>query len=163
MKGDPKVIEFLNKALTNELTAINQYWLHYRVLADWGVTKLAEYERHESIDEMKHADILAERILFLGGLPNFQAIHKLKVGETVEEILKADLAVEMEAIPLLKDAIAHCETVRDFTTREIFERILESEEEHVDFLETQFDMIERMGLQNYVQLNSKAAGEGEEG
>ncbi|MGE5952136.1 MAG: bacterioferritin [Qipengyuania vulgaris] len=163
MKGDPKVIEFLNKALTNELTAINQYWLHYRVLADWGVTKLAEYERHESIDEMKHADVLAERILFLGGLPNFQAIHKLKVGETVDEILKADLAVEMEAIPLLKDAIAHCETVRDYTSREIFERILESEEEHVDFLETQFDMIERMGLQNYVQLNSKAAGEGEEG
>ena len=163
MKGDPKVIEFLNKALTNELTAINQYWLHYRVLADWGLTKLAEYERHESIDEMKHADVLAERILFLGGLPNFQAIHKLKVGETVEEILKADLAVEMEAIPLLKDAIAHCETVRDYTTREIFERILESEEEHVDFLETQFDMIDRMGLQNYVQLNSKAAGEGEEG
>ena len=163
MKGDRKVIEFLNKALTNELTAINQYWLHYRVLADWGVTKLAEYERHESIDEMKHADVLAERILFLGGLPNFQAIHKLKVGETVDEILKADLAVEMEAIPLLKDAIAHCETVRDYTSREIFERILESEEEHVDFLETQFDMIERMGLQNYVQLNSKPAGEGEEG
>ncbi|MXO47226.1 bacterioferritin [Erythrobacter vulgaris] len=163
MKGDSKVIEFLNKALTNELTAINQYWLHYRVLADWGVTKLAEYERHESIDEMKHADVLAERILFLGGLPNFQAIHKLKVGETVDEILKADLAVEMEAIPLLKDAIAHCEEVRDYTTREIFERILESEEEHVDFLETQFDMIERMGLQNYVQLNSKPAGEGEAG
>ena len=163
MKGDPKVIEFLNKALTNELTAINQYWLHYRVLADWGVTKLAEYERHESIDEMKHADVLAERILFLGGLPNFQAIHKLKVGETVEEILKADLAVELEAIPLLRDAIAHCEQVRDYTSREIFERILESEEEHVDFLETQFDMIERMGLQNYVQLNSKPAGEGEGG
>ncbi len=163
MKGDEKVIEFMNKALTNELTAINQYWLHYRVLADWGVSKLAEYERHESIDEMKHADVLAERILFLNGLPNFQAIHKLKVGETVEEILKADLAVEMEAIPLLKDAIAHCEEVRDFTTREIFERILESEEEHVDFLETQFDMIARMGLENYVQLNSKPAGEGEEG
>lgn len=161
MKGDSKVLEFLNKALTNELTAINQYWLHYRVLADWGVTRLAEYERHESIDEMKHADVLAERILFLGGLPNFQAIHKLKVGETVDEILRADLAVEMEAIPLLKDAIAHCEEVRDYTTREIFERILESEEEHVDFLETQFDMIERMGLQNYVQLNSKPAGEGE--
>ncbi|MBQ95449.1 MAG: bacterioferritin [Actinobacteria bacterium] len=163
MKGDEKVIEFLNKALTNELTAINQYWLHYRVLADWGVTKLAEYERHESIDEMKHADVLAERILFLNGLPNFQAIHKLKVGETVEEILKADLAVEMEAIPLLKDAIAYCDEVRDYTTREIFERILESEEEHVDFLETQFDMIARMGLENYVQLNSKPAGEGEDG
>ena len=163
MKGDEKVIEFLNKALTNELTAINQYWVHYRDLADWGVSKLADYERHESIDERKHADVLAERILFLNGLPNFQAIHKLKVGETVEEILKADLAVEMEAIPLLKDAIAHCEEVRDFTTREIFERILESEEEHVDFLETQFDMIARMGLENYVQLNSKPAGEGEEG
>ncbi len=163
MQGDSKVIEFLNKALTNELTAINQYWLHYRVLADWGVTKLADYERHESIDEMKHADMLAERILFLNGLPNFQAIHRLKVGETVEEILKADLAVEMEAIPLLKDAIAHCESVRDYTSREIFERILESEEEHVDFLETQFDMIARMGLENYVQLNSRSAGEGEDG
>lgn len=159
MKGDEKVIEFLNKALTNELTAINQYWLHYRVLKDWGVHKLAEYERHESIDEMKHADVLAERILFLNGLPNFQAIHKLKVGETVEEILKADLALELEAIPLLKDAIEHCEKVRDYVSREIFERILESEEEHVDFLETQFDMIERMGLQNYVQLNSKPAEE----
>ena len=161
MKGDEKVIEFLNKALTNELTAINQYWLHYRVLDDWGVHKLAEYERHESIDEMKHADTLAERILFLEGLPNFQAIHKLKVGETVEEILKADLAVEMEAIPLLRDAIEHCESVRDYTSREVFERILESEEEHVDFLETQFDMIKRMGLENYVQLQSKPAEGGD--
>ncbi|TNE49236.1 MAG: bacterioferritin [Sphingomonadales bacterium] len=157
MKGDDKVIEFLNKALTNELTAINQYWLHYRVLADWGVTKLAEYERHESIDEMKHADVLAERILFLNGLPNFQAIHKLKVGENVEEILKADLAVELEAIPLLKDAIEHCEKVRDYVSRDLFSDILESEEEHVDFLETQFEMIERMGLENYVQLQSKPA------
>ncbi|OYX63357.1 MAG: bacterioferritin [Sphingomonadales bacterium 32-64-17] len=160
MKGDEKVIEFLNKALTNELTAINQYWLHYRVLKDWGVHKLAEYERHESIDEMKHADILAERILFLGGLPNFQAIHRLKVGETVEEILKADLAMENEAIPLLRDAIAHAEIVRDYVSRDLFASILESEEEHVDFLETQFDMIERMGLQNYVQLNSSAPSEG---
>jgi len=157
MKGDPQVIDYLNKALTNELTAINQYWLHYRVLAHWGIKKLADYERHESIDEMKHADTLAERILFLDGLPNFQALHKLKVGETVEEILKADLALEMEAIPLLKDAIQHCETVRDYISREIFERILESEEEHVDFLETQFEMIGRMGLQNYVQLHSEAA------
>ena len=161
MKGDAKVIEFLNKALTNELTAINQYWLHYRVLADWGVHKLAEYERHESIDEMKHADTISERILFLEGLPNFQAIHKLKVGETVEEILKADLAMEEEAIPLLRDAIEHCESVRDYVSREIFERILESEEEHVDFLETQFDMIKRMGLENYVQLQSNPAGDGE--
>ena len=159
MKGDPKVIEFLNKALTNELTAINQYWLHYRTLKHWGVNKLAEYERHESIDEMKHADALAERVLFLDGLPNFQAINKLQVGETVEEILKADLALELDALPLLRDAIEHCETVRDYISREIFEKILESEEEHVDFLETQFDMIERMGLQNYVQLNSEPAGE----
>ena len=159
MKGDPKVIEFLNKALTNELTAINQYWLHYRTLKHWGINKLAEYERHESIDEMKHADALAERILFLDGLPNFQAIHKLKVGETVEEILRADLTLEQEALPLLQDAIEHCEKVRDYISREIFEKILESEEEHVDFLETQFDMIERMGLQNYVQLQSEPAGE----
>ncbi len=159
MKGDPTVIDYLNRALTNELTAINQYWLHYRVLNHWGVTRLAEYERHESIDEMKHADVLAERVLFLDGLPNFQAIHKLKIGETVEEILRSDLAVEMEAIPLLKDAIQHCESVRDYVSREIFERILESEEEHVDFLETQFDMIERMGLPNYIQLQSKPAGE----
>lgn len=160
MKGDPKVIEFLNKALTNELTAINQYWLHYRVLDDWGVTRLAEYERHESIDEMKHADELASRVLFLGGLPNFQAIHKLRVGETVEEILKADLAVEHDALPLLKDAIAYCESVRDFVSRDLFAKILGAEEEHVDFLETQFDMIARMGLENYVQLQSKPACEG---
>jgi bacterioferritin len=159
MKGDDQVIEYLNKALTNELTAINQYWLHYRVLHHWGVRKLAEYERHESIDEMKHADTLADRILFLEGLPNFQAIGKLKVGETVEEILKADLALEMEAIPLLREAVQHCESVRDYVSREVFERILENEEEHVDFLETQFDMIERMGLQNYVQLQSEPAGE----
>jgi bacterioferritin len=158
MKGDEKVIEYLNKALTNELTAINQYWLHYRVLKNWGLNKLAEYERHESIDEMKHADTLADRILFLEGLPNFQAIHKLNVGETVEEILKADLALEQEAIPLLREAIRHCETVADFVSREVFERILENEEEHVDFLETQFEMIGRMGLQNYVQLQSEPAG-----
>ena len=157
MKGDPQVIDFLNKALLNELTAVNQYWLHYRMLANWGVAKLAEFERHESIDEMKHADMLAERILFLEGLPNFQALGKLKIGENVEEILKSDLAVELEAIPLLKDAIAHCESARDYISREIFEKILDNEEEHVDFLERQFDMIERMGLQNYVQLNSKAA------
>ncbi len=163
MKGDAKVIEYLNKALTNELTAINQYWLHYRVLDNWGVLKLAEYERHESIDEMKHADMLADRVLFLDGLPNFQAIHKLKVGETVEEILKADHALEMEAIPLLKDAAEYANSIKDFTSGQLFENILASEEEHVDFLEKQFDMIERMGIQNYVQLQSKAAGEDGEG
>lgn len=156
MKGDPKVIEFLNKALSNELTAVNQYWLHFRMLDNWGVSKLAAFERHESIDEMKHADTLAERILFLDGLPNFQALGRLRIGENVEEILKADLALEHEAIPLLREAIAHCESVRDFVSREIFERILENEEEHVDVLEKQFDMIARMGLENYVQLNSEA-------
>ncbi|MES2302684.1 MAG: bacterioferritin [Pseudomonadota bacterium] len=157
MKGDAKVIEFLNKALLNELTAINQYWLHYRLLANWGVKKLAEYERHESIDEMKHADLLADRILFLDGLPKFQALGRLRVGESVEEILKADLALEMDALPLLRDAIAYCETVRDYVSRDLFQKILESEEEHVDTIEKQFDMIERMGLANYVQLNSEAA------
>ena len=157
MKGDARVIEFLNKVLLNELTAINQYWLHYRMLDNWGVTKLAEYERHESIDEMKHADKLAERIFFLEGLPNFQALGRLKIGESVEEVLRADLELEREALPVLQEAIAHCETVRDYNSRELFEEILDSEEEHIDFLEKQFEMIQRMGLENYVQLNSKAA------
>jgi bacterioferritin len=157
MKGDPKVLDYLNEALKNELTAINQYWLHYRLLDNWGVTKLAELERHESIDEMKHADKLAERILFLDGLPNFQLLGRLRIGETVEEILKADLAVEMEAIPLLRDAIQHCESVRDYVSRDLFAHILESEEEHVDTLEKQFDMISRMGIANYIQLNSEPA------
>ncbi len=161
MKGDPKVIEYLNKALTNELTAINQYWLHYRVFDNWGVTRLAAYERKESIEEMEHADKLAARVLFLDALPNFQAIHNLRVGETVEEILKADMALEDDAIPLLRDAIEHCESVRDYVSRDLFAHILENEEEHVDFLETQFDMIARMGLQNYVQLQSRPASEGE--
>ena len=159
MKGDPKVIEFLNEALKNELTAINQYWLHHRLLDHWGVQRLAEFERHESIDEMKHADWLSERILFLDGLPNFQLLGRLRVGETVEEVLKSDLALEMEALPLLRDAIAHCEAVRDYVSRDLFRRILDSEEEHVDTLERQFDMIERMGLQNYIQLNSRPAEE----
>jgi bacterioferritin len=158
MKGDAQVIDFLNKALLNELTAINQYWLHYRMLDNWGVKKLAEYERHESIDEMKHADKLADRVLFLEGLPNFQAIGRLHIGENVEEILKADLATEHEAIPLLREAIAHCEAVRDYVSRDLFAEILSNEEEHVDFLEKQFEMIARMGLQNYTQLQSEAAG-----
>ncbi|NKJ42775.1 MULTISPECIES: bacterioferritin [unclassified Novosphingobium] len=155
MKGDAKVIEFLNKALFNELTAINQYWLHYRLLSHWGVKKLAEFERHESIDEMKHADMLADRILFLDGLPNFQALGRLKVGESVEEVLKADLALEYEAVPVLKDGIAHAETVRDYVSRDLFQKILESEEEHIDTLETQLDLIKQMGIQNYIQLNSQ--------
>lgn len=154
MKGDPQVIEFLNSALRNELTAINQYFLHYRMLAHWGVKKLAKFEYEESIDEMKHADRLAERILFLEGIPNFQMLGRLKIGETVEEILRADLELEMEAIPLLKQAIVHCEQVHDFVSRDLFREILSNEEDHVDTLETQFDMIERMGMENYVQLNS---------
>jgi bacterioferritin len=155
MKGDVKVIDFLNEALKNELTAINQYWLHYRMLDNWGVARLAAFEREESIDEMKHADQLADRILFLGGLPNFQMLGRLRVGETVEEILKADLALEEEAIPLLRDAMAHAESVRDYVSRDLFGSILASEEHHVDELEKQFEMIARMGLENYIQLQSK--------
>ena len=157
MKGDEKVIEFLNAALKNELTAVNQYWLHYRLLDHWGVGRLAEYERHESIDEMKHADRLAERILFLDGLPNFQALGRLHIGESVEEVLKGDLELEMEALGQLKGAIAHCESVHDYVSRDLFSEILENEEEHVDTLETQFEMIGRMGLQNYIQLQSEPA------
>lgn len=158
MKGDAKVIEYLNEALKNELTAINQYFLHAKMLKNWGITKLADFEYHESIDEMKHADKLAERILFLEGLPNFQLLGRLKIGETVEEILKSDLALENEAVPQLKEAIAHCETVRDYVSRDLFAYILENEEEHVDTIEMQFEMIERMGLQNYIQLQSAPAG-----
>lgn len=155
MQGDPQVIDFLNKALLNELTAINQYWLHYRMLHHWGLGKLAEFERHESIDEMKHADRLAERILFLDGLPNFQAMGRLKIGENVEEVLKADLALEHEAVPLLKEAVAHCEAVRDYVSRELFADILANEEQHIDTLETELEKIALMGIQNYVQLNSE--------
>lgn len=158
MKGDAKVIEYLNEALKNELTAINQYFLHAKMLKNWGITKLADFEYHESIDEMKHADKLAERILFLEGLPNFQLLGRLKIGETVEEILKSDLALENEAVPQLKEAIAHCETVRDYVSRDLFAHILENEEEHVDTIEMQFEMIGRMGLQNYIQLQSAPAG-----
>ena len=157
MKGDPKVIELLNEALKNELTAVNQYWLHYRLLDNLGVKKLAEFERAESIDEMKHADRLAERILFLDGLPNFQMLGRLRIGEGVEEILRADLELEMEALDQLKGAVAFCETVRDFVSRDLFTEILDNEESHVDTLEQQFEMIARMGLQNYVQLQSEPA------
>ncbi len=157
MKGDKKVIEFLNEALKNELTAINQYFLHSRMLKDWGVSKLAEYEYEESIDEMKHADRLIERILFLNGLPNLQELGKLMIGESVKEILECDLKLEHDALPTLQNAIAHCEKVGDYATRHLFREILSSEEEHVDFLETQFDMIERMGIENYTQLQSSPA------
>jgi bacterioferritin len=157
MKGDRKVLELLNEALKNELTATNQYWLHYRLLDNWGVHKLAAFERSESIDEMKHADRLAQRILFLDGLPNFQALGRLHIGENVEEILKADLELEMEALTQLRGAIQHCESVRDYGSRDLFSEILDNEEAHVDTLEQQFEMIQRMGLQNYVQLQSEPA------
>ena len=159
MKGDPKVIELLNEALKAELTAINQYWLHYRMLDNWGVTKLAEFERHESIDEMKHADRFSERILFLEGLPNFQALGRLRIGESVEEILKADLEAEYEAVEMYKNGAAYCESVKDFVSRDLFVEVLADEEGHVDKIETQFDMIKSMGLQNYIQLQSEPTKE----
>ena len=150
MKGDPKVIEFLNKALYNELTAINQYFLHAKMLKNWGLKELAEHEYKESIDEMKHADRLAERILFLDGLPNFQALGKLRIGETPRELLECDLALEMEALPLLREAIAYCEGARDAVSRKLFTDILDSEEEHIDWIETQLSLTARLGDQNYL-------------
>ena len=159
MKGDPKVIELLNEALKAELTAINQYWLHYRMLDNWGVIKLAEFERHESIDEMKHADRFSERILFLEGLPNFQALGRLRIGESVEEILKADLEAEYEAVEMYKNGAAYCESVKDFVSRDLFVEVLADEEGHVDKIETQFEMIKSMGLQNYIQLQSEPTKE----
>jgi len=151
VQGDPKVIEHLNRILANELVAINQYFLHSRMYKDWGLKELAEHEYEESIDEMKHADKLTERILFLEGIPNFQDLGKLLIGENTEEMLKCDLKLEMRAIPDLKEAIAYCESVQDYVSRELFEDILESEEEHVDWLETQLDLIGKVGLKNYLQ------------
>ncbi len=154
MKGDVKVIEYLNLALRNELTAINQYFLHSRMLQDWGVSILGDYEYKESIEEMNHADWLIQRILFLAGLPNLQDLGKIRIGESVIEILEADLALENDAIPLLRDAIEYADSVRDYVSRDLFNKILANEEEHVDYLETQFDLIARMGIENYTQLQS---------
>lgn len=159
MRENPETIAFLNKALKNELTAINQYFLHSRMLKDWGISKLAEKEYKESIEEMEHADDLIERILFLNGLPNLQDLGKLRIGENVEEILNCDLALEHEAIPPLRDGIEHCEKVRDYVTRDLLQSILTNEEEHVDWLETQMEMIKQMGIQNYIQLQSEANSE----
>ena len=151
MKGDSQVIKYLNKVLKNELVAINQYFLHARMFENWGLNELNEKEYEESIDEMKHADALIKRILFLEGLPNLQDLGKLKVGENTEEIIRCDLAIELEAVPVLREAIEVCEQAKDYVSRELFEEILASEEEHIDWLETQLELIEKVGLQNYQQ------------
>ena len=151
MKGDPQVIAVLNKVLGNELIAINQYFLHSRMYKDWGLKELADHEYHESIDEMKHADKLTERILFLEGLPNLQDLGKLHIGENTQEMLECDLKLELKAIPDLRDGILICESVRDFISRDLLKSILESEEEHVDWLETQLSVIDKVGIQNYLQ------------
>ncbi|USD37108.1 MULTISPECIES: bacterioferritin [Ferrimonas] len=151
MKADPKALAHLNKILFNELIAINQYFLHARMYKDWGLDRIAEKEYHESIDEMKHADKLIERILFLEGLPNLQSLGKLRIGEHTKEMLECDLALEMDAIPDLREGIAYCESIRDFVSRDLMQDILEEEEEHVDWLETQLDLIEKVGIQNYNQ------------
>lgn len=158
MRADARVIDYLNQVLKNELTAINQYFLHARILRHWGITELGAYEYKESIAEMKHADRLIERILFLEGLPNLQDLDKILVGEDVREVLDCDLRLEQDAIPVLRDAIAYCEQVRDYVTRELFVEILDSEEDHIDFIETQIGLIDKMGLQNYIQLQSEPKG-----
>ena len=156
MKGDKKVIEYLNAALKKELGAINQYFLHARMLDDWGVTKLGKHEYNESIEEMRHADELIKRILFLGGLPNLQEVAKLHIGETVKEILECDLKIELDGVKNYKEAITYCREVGDYVSEDLFKTILHDEEGHVDYLETQLELFEQIGQQNYIQINSES-------
>jgi len=157
MQGDATVLMHLNAVLKNEMTALNQYFLHARMLEHWGVAKLGAYEYEESIDEMKHADMLIKRLLFLGGEPRLE-LDKLLIGNTVQEVLECDLRLEQLAIPQLREAIPYCERVRDFVTRDLFSEILVSEEEHVDFIETQLELMIKIGAENYIQLQSQPAG-----
>lgn len=161
MKGDKQVIKHLNVILKNELTAVNQYFLHSRMLEDWGITKLARFEYKESIEEMQHADELIQRILFLEGLPNLQELNKLNIGQDVKEVIECDMKMEIKAIADLREAIQHCETVHDFVSRDLLIKILGDEEHHLDYMETQMDMIKQMGIENFVQINAEGAGEGQ--
>jgi len=161
MKGDPKVIDYLNKALRHELTAVNQYWLHYRLLDNWGYKVLAKQWRKESIEEMQHADKLIERIIFLDGFPNMQTLESLHIGQNVKEVLERDLKAEMEARTLYEEAATHCHSARDYVTRDLFEQLMADEESHIDFLETQLDLIDKIGIQNYGQLQADPADEAE--
>tara|TARA_B100001989_G_scaffold245745_1_gene215823 strand:- start:6190 stop:6678 length:489 start_codon:yes stop_codon:yes gene_type:complete len=162
MKGDKKVIEYLNEALKKELTAINQYFLHSRILEDWGITKLAKHEYNESIEEMHHADELIKRILFLEGLPNLQDLGKLYIGQNVKEIMECDMKLEVDGAAHYREAVSYADEVKDYVSRDLFSKILAEEEGHIDYLETQLQMIEDMGIQNYIQLNSQSPLDAEE-
>jgi len=161
MQGEPRVIEYLNKALRHELTAVNQYWLHYRLLDNWGYKDLAKQWRKESIEEMEHADTLIDRIIFLDGFPNMQVLDPLHIGQNVKEVLDCDLAAEMHARALYQEAATHCQSVKDYVTRDLFEKLMSDEEHHIDFLETQIDLVDKLGVQLYAQHHIGEMGEGD--